>query len=344
MSVLPAARITDPTAHSAAVVGAIGGALGGAAGGAIIGACIGGPVGALAGAVIGGIVGGVAGAIAGSSPTFIGGQIFGPCSPNVLIEGLKGARLTDLNKCNLHPQNQIISACETVRYGSLMAARQTDNSVCSGVITKGAEHTLLGGPTVQFHVHQTLWGRLTGTASGNTLVGVSESSKTMYIVSSLEYSGDGASAQYAADAKAQIEGMWGGRTANINGQPYNVDVTVNTAYRGPGDPATTGYDQVNVGAGTGRSNQSLYGDGPGQQYGTDANANSTNPPTYVAAHEYGHSLGLPDEYHDTPSGSVPNDPSKTNNLMAQTWPGADGNPPHPYDDHYQSIWNNYGLP
>jgi predicted lipid-binding transport protein (Tim44 family) len=65
MPVLPAARLTDPTAHAAVVVGAIGGALGGAAGGAIIGAFVGGPVGALAGAVIGGLVGGIAGAVAG---------------------------------------------------------------------------------------------------------------------------------------------------------------------------------------------------------------------------------------------------------------------------------------
>jgi hypothetical protein len=198
---------------------------------------------------------------------------------------------------------------------------------------------VIGGPTLEFRVHQTAKSWLTGTAAGNTMVAVSSHSKTIYILSFLEYSGPNASQQYAADAKAQIEAMWGGQTATINGVTYNVNVQVNTQVRNASDPATPGYDQINVDSAVTRADQYLYGDGGGNQ-----NPSNVAPSSYVAAHEYGHSLGLPDEYVDTPTGSQPIDPSKTNNIMSQTWPDASGNPPHPYNDHYEAILNNYGWP
>jgi hypothetical protein len=178
-----------------------------------------------------------------------------------------------------------------------------------------------------------------GAPRGHSMVAISKDTKNIYILSFLEFFGRSASQDFADRAKAQIEKMWGNKLANVNGENYKVNVQVETSVRGVGDAATPGYDQVSVDPANGRPNQALFGDGVGQQVPNAADANN-----YVAAHEYGHSLGLQDEYHDTPAGSVPNDPSKVNNIMAQTWPGANGTPPGPYSDQYDNILHNYGLP
>lgn len=245
--------------------------------------------------------------------------------------------MTDTNdcKCPVHVPNPVAWGSETVIIEGRFASRKTDQSLCTGEITQGAANVEIGGPTLKFKART---GILGGQRAGNTMVAISEETKNIYILSFLEYSGPDASPEYAARAEQQIEQMWGGRTATINGETYNVNVDVTTRVQGPGDSPTPGYDPIIVDDSTSRSNQTLFGNGPGHQTSTDA-----DPGNYVAAHEYGHSLGLDDEYHDTPSGSVPNDPSKVNNIMSQTWPTG-GVDPHPYNDHYETILSNYGLP
>jgi uncharacterized Zn-binding protein involved in type VI secretion len=257
---------------------------------------------------------------------WFGSEITVPCAANTEIEGLPAARITDTNHCKwlLHDPNKICSGSETVLIEGRWASRKTDESLCSATITMGAANVEIGGPTLKFK------------ARNNTMVAISDETKTMYILSWLEFSGPDASADYAARAEAQIENMWSG-TTTIDGETYNVEVDVTSRY-GDGTP-TDGYDQIIVDDTYGRSNQALYGEGDGHQSSTDADAES-----YVAAHEYGHSLGIVDEYHDEPGkGSVPNDPSKTNNIMAETWVGSDGVHPHPYPDHYETILENYGV-
>lgn len=276
-----------------------------------------------------------------------GSEITGPCAVHMEIEGLPAARVTDMTTCNnlVHVDNPIAWGSETMTIGGLFASRKTDQTLCTSEITTGAANVLIGGPTLKFKAHP---GWLPGSRSGNSLVAISTETKNIYILSFLEYSGPDASARYAADAEAQIEAMWGGRTTTIDGEVYTVNVDVRTTVRADGDPATPGYDQIIVDDATTRSNQMLYGNGDGHQKSTDA-----DPGNYVAAHEYGHSLGLGDEYHDEyewqwgwpprkNNGSVPNDPTKVNNIMSQTWPSG-GVDPHPYDDQYDQILDNYGL-
>jgi uncharacterized Zn-binding protein involved in type VI secretion len=267
---------------------------------------------------------------------FFASEITGPCAVDMEIEGLPAARVTDMTHCTnlLHVDNPIVWGSETVTIGGFFAARKTDQTLCTSEITTGAANVLIGGPTLKFKAHT---GWLPGSRAGNSLVAVSAETKTIYVLSFLEYSGPDASPEYAARAEAQIEAMWSGRTTMIDGVEYTTNVDVRTTVRGDGDPATPGYDQIIVDDSTPRSNQMLYGNGDGHQTSSDADAGN-----YVAAHEYGHSLGLGDEYHDTPAGSVPNDPAKVNNIMSQTWPSG-GVDPHPYDDHYEQILDNYGL-
>ncbi|MCC6553313.1 MAG: PAAR domain-containing protein [Polyangiaceae bacterium] len=281
-----------------------------------------------------------------STSHFWGSTIEGPCAANTDVEGLPAARVTDKDACKmpLHVKNPIIWGSETVIIEGLFAARKTDQTLCGAEITGGAANVEIGGPTLKFKM-KTGW--LPGSTAGNSMVAISTETKNIYILSFLEYSGPDASADYAARAAAQIEAMWGGRTTTIDGEQYTVNVDVTTRVRGPGEGPTSGYDQIIVDNNTERSNQALFGNGDGHQKGTDADADK-----YVAAHEYGHSLGLPDEYHDEvrvqPDGtrktvSVPNDPAKTNNIMAETWESG-GNPPHPYDNQYQGILDGYDLP
>ena len=113
---------------------------------------------------------------------------------------------------------------------------------------------------------------------------------------------------------------------------------MNAKYNPTGRP-TPGYDQITVNCGNGRSNQMLGG-GAGLQHPRDVGPNNL-----TAAHEFGHTLGLGDQYMDTPQGSVP-DPDKTwnpkNNIMCQTWPDR-GKEPHSYDEHYNSMLSKRGL-
>jgi hypothetical protein len=225
------------------------------------------------------------------------------------------------------------------------AARKTDQSLCTGEISMGSDTVEIGGPTLKFVARP---GWLPGSRAGNSLVAISAETKNIYILSFLEYSGPNASAEYAARAEAQIEAMWGDRTCVIDGETYTVNVDVTTRVRDASAPATDGFDQIIVDDSTGRSSQYLFGDGPGYQTSSDA-----DPGNFTAAHEYGHSIGIDDEYHDTfewqwgwpPrtfTGSVPNDPSKVNNIMS-TVQASGGVDPHPYDDHYEQVLEDYGL-
>lgn len=265
-----------------------------------------------------------------------GGFISGPCCPDVLVVGSRAARVGDQHVCPMvdggspHVGGPIVRGVRDVKFGGQFASRCTDKALCKGptdTIMTGALDVFIDGAVLDFRA---------AAAGGNTLVAVDPSSKRIYIESFLEYSGPGASEAYAQMAKSQIEDTWS-HTCTRNGVTYQVDVGVHTSVNNSGTP-TPGYDSINIDPATKRDTQPLFGTNPGHQ----DPGNLDHPDDRVPAHEYGHSLGLDDEYHDTPTGSVPNDPNKKNNIMAQTWPDADGNPPHPHQDQYDKVLKNHG--
>jgi uncharacterized Zn-binding protein involved in type VI secretion len=72
-------------------------------------------------------------------------------APDVLIEGLPAARVTDKHVCLLpplagpHPPSPIIKGSATVLINNLPAARQFDTAGCGAQILKGALTVLIGG-------------------------------------------------------------------------------------------------------------------------------------------------------------------------------------------------------
>jgi uncharacterized Zn-binding protein involved in type VI secretion len=255
----------------------------------------------------------------------VGGPILPPGCPTVQIGNQFAGRVGDQATCT-GPPDVVIKGAATVLIGSMPSARLTDNTAHGGVIVVGFPTVLVGDPG------------LTATGMSNTYVAYDAAHDRMYVVSYLEYSGPGASAAYASAAAASIEQMWGGNHM-VRGKSTTVTVQIHAKVNTTGKPSP-GYDHINVDPSVTRSNQTLNG-GPGNQ-----NPNDANPGNYVAAHEYGHTLGLNDQYKNTPTGSVP-DPTKTSNttdnIMCQTWPNTTtGNTPHPYQEHYDSILTKFG--
>jgi hypothetical protein len=251
----------------------------------------------------------------------------------VLIGGIPAARITDMLTC-VGPPDIIIGGSLTVFIGGMAAARMTDQTAHGGIIVSGMPTVLIGGdaglPATPAAVAKC------SPKGGSTVVIVDDKNHTVTIRTNMEFSGPGASEDYANAAKKQIEETWSG-TMVRNGKTYTVKTEVIAKYNASSSP-TKGYDQINVDPKNTRMNQTLYGAGPGNQ--TPSAATDAARPRRIA-HEYGHTLGLDDGYDDTPDGSKPKDPTKKNDIMSETWPDSDGTLPHPHQDHYEQILKNY---
>ncbi len=77
-------------------------------------------------------------------PLHVGGPIFEPGCPTVLIAGLPAARLNDLALCQGNPIDAIADASHSVLIGGLPAARLGDPTRHGGRIVAGAGTVLIG--------------------------------------------------------------------------------------------------------------------------------------------------------------------------------------------------------
>lgn len=264
--------------------------------------------------------------------------------------------------CQFHRAQAIASPSENVRAERQQAARFADRTTCLDAVLSGASNVLVNSLPAARLSDQTAHGArlLAGAANvfvsseivvgkqlinddgelSNNFVAYDPKHGRLFVVSYLQYSGPDTSAAYAEAARKDIETMWSGRH-NVRGKPTDIVVKANVVSGGAPQP---GYDQISVDKKLDRANQTLGG-GSGEQHPTDDIA---TPDLHVPAHEYGHTLGIRDQYMDVPGkGSVP-DPTKTtntkDNIMVQTWKDrATGNQPHPYPEHYEEMLDRAGL-
>lgn len=274
----------------------------------------------------------------------VGGPILPPCAVTVLTGMIPQARVGDMAVC-VGPPDAIALGSFTVLVLGQPAARIGDLCSHGGSIVVGLPTVLIGdggagggggGAALNEPPGPTVPAKPSGKG-GSTTVAVDDKNQTVTIRTKMEFTGPDATPAYAAAAKKQIEETWSG-TMTRNGKPYKVNVIVDTKVN-PNGPPTKGYDPIVVNAKTNRMNQTLYGAGPGQQ--TPAAANDAARPRRIA-HEYGHTLGLDDGYVDTPTGSRPRNPAKTNDIMSETWPDAKGVLPHPHQDDYDAVLKKHG--
>lgn len=305
----------------------------------------------------------------------VGGPILPPGVPTVLIDFLPAATVTTMATC-VGPPDVIVKGSAGVFINFLPAARLGDMTAHGGVIILGSPTCFIGEIGSPSPGAAGLGGIVAGLAAsglsnpvdpnaskyttaneptsskgassgpvtkksakgGTTEVTVDDAKKKVSITTKMEFCGPDATEEYAKAAKKQIENTWSG-TMTRNGAKYDVVVTITTSV----SKKCTGSkdaDQIIVDSKTNRMSQTLYGAGPGYQ--TPAAATDTARPRRIA-HEYGHTLGLDDDYEDTPQGSTPKDPNRKHDIMTETWPDENGVLPGPDQGHYDDVLKKHGF-
>ena len=263
-----------------------------------------------------------------------GGPIATPGDPDVLIEGNIAARFTDTAIC-LGPMDAVAIGSPTVFIGGMLAARKGDATEHEGSISQGAATVQIGNgpPGISMVRRGKIWLILDTTNHTLTMVGLQE------------FNGPGASQAYVDKATGIINQTWSG-TTTIDGQPYTVTSMIQGRQRPDDAPNNPSANQVDVNHTTdppdvtGKkdpSNQPLYGNASGYQHDTDGDNGSLGP-----AHEFGHSMGLDDEYkeagHDSNGNRQIVQTGPPGGIMGHVEPGS-----KPTPQNYQSLVNGHGL-
>jgi uncharacterized Zn-binding protein involved in type VI secretion len=264
----------------------------------------------------------------------VGGPILPPCEVTVLVGALPAARFTDKATCT-GPIDAIAKGSSGVIIGKLLAARMGDITFHGGSIILG-EFTVLIGEAM---------GNVTMVQRGNIYIIVDRDNHRIYMVGMQEFAGPGATQAYVDSATAQINAAWSGATT-FEGNAYTVVAMITGRARPATDAPNPTTNAINVVHTTDPpsvtsqkdpSNQYLYGKGPGHQHDTDTQGGVLTP-----SHEFGHAMGLPDEYKE--QGKNPDGTRKIvrtgpqGGLMGYIEPGS-----KPTPGNYNSLVTGNGL-
>lgn len=262
----------------------------------------------------------------------VGGPVLPPGAPTVMVGGPFAARVTDMCTC-VGPPDAIAKGGFTTLIGGLAAARQLDTTMHGGSIVVGLPTVMIGDTPPGVTVVQ----------RGNMFIIVNSLNKTMYITGVQQFSGNGATQAVVDAATAAINNTWSG-AAVINGVPYTVESMVQGQLLPAGSTANPLANQVvvtqtSVPPATHKQNDPANVDGNNV---THIHSNEDDGGTLTIPHEFGHTMGLPDEYHEGPR-----NPDGTRSivrtgpaggLMGYIDPGS-----KPTNDNYNSLVNGTGL-
>ena len=261
----------------------------------------------------------------------VGGPISGPGAPTVQIGGLPAARVTDMATC-VGPPDAVVSGGFTTMLGGLPAARLTDSTVHGGMVVAGLPTVLIGDAPPG----------VTVVRRGNMFIIVDRNTHRITMVGVQEFSGD--ATQAGVDAAMQaINSTWSG-TTTFEGQPYVVDSMVQGRLHTDGSANNPLANQVVVSHTTLTPAQHKQQD-PANVDGnnvTHIHDNEDDGGTLTVPHEFGHTMGLPDEYREGPRNA-----DGTRSLVRTGPPGGlmgyidPGSKPTP--DNYNSLITGNGL-
>ncbi len=262
----------------------------------------------------------------------VGGPVTTPGDPTVMIGNAAAARYSDMAQCTGATAPDALSmGSPTVVIGKLLAGRLGETTEHGGTVLVGFPTVLIGEPPPS----------VTVVRRGNILIVTDRDAHTIMMVGVQEFSGDGASEEFVKGATASINKTWSVRT-EFEGSPYQVDCMITGRIAGDlKNPLANQIHVVNtsvppdVNARRDPSHQPLYGKHPGYQHNTDQDDGWLS-----AAHEFGHSMGLKDEYKELP-------PIDGDRQIVHTGPpgGLMGYPTasHPTPDNFGSLITGNGL-
>jgi uncharacterized Zn-binding protein involved in type VI secretion len=219
----------------------------------------------------------------------VGGPITGPGEQTVRIGGLAAARVTDLATCVGGP-DAVVAGSLTTLIGGLPAARMGDMTVHGGSVVAGIPTVRIGdgGPGISA-VHR-----------GNMLFIIDRNLKTIKICGVQEFSGF-VEPGFVARVTKSINDVWSGKTT-IDGNAYQVTSLVQGRIRAAATEASPLANQVTVSHSMLTPAQSSQQDPAhvGKANVTYIHNNQDEDGCLVAPHEFGHTMGLKDEYSEGP--------------------------------------------
>lgn len=249
----------------------------------------------------------------------VGGPIASPGEPTVQIGGLPAARVSDVTTC-VGPPDAPSEGGFTTLIGRMPAVRILDPTVHGGKV-------MAGFPTVEIGDAPP---GVTVVRRGNVFLIVDRSTKMIYMVGVQEFSGD-ASPAFVAAATAAINSTWGGPTS-FEGSTFTVDSMISGRVLAPGAPASPLANPVVVSHTTlapnvHKNTDPAHVDPNGV---THVHDNEDAGGTLTIPHEFGHTMGLPDEYTEGPRDAAGNrtitPTGPPGGLMGHIDPGAKPTP------------------
>ena len=262
----------------------------------------------------------------------VGGPVTHPGDPTVLIGNAAAARYSDMAQCTGTAAPDALSmGAPTVVIGKLLAGRLGESTEHGGTVLVGFPSVLLGEPPPS----------VTVVRRGKILIVTNRDAHTIMMVGVQEFRGNGASEAYVKGATECINKTWSGKT-EFEGSPYQVECMITG--RVAGDTENPLANQIAVidtsvppaiNASRDPSHQPYYGRGLGYQHSTDQ-----DDEWLTSAHEFGHAMGLKDEYVELP-------PVDGKRQVKRTGPpgGLMGYPTksHPTPDNFDSLITGKGL-